>query len=127
MKKLQYFIDLDKQFLKDVQTLGAEGWIKYMADDIVFAQINYMNIGEGKELASKVFNQHYKTENIYYSWESRNFDISEDQTLVNYISEFYFQEMINDKKLEYEGVYIFTWKLVNGEYKISKMITGWKS
>lgn len=127
MNELQYFIDLDKKFLNDIQTLGAEGWIKYMADDIVFAQVNYMNTGKGKELATKVFNQHYKTEDIYYTWESRDFDISEDQTLVNYVSEYYFHETINGKKLEYVGIYVFTWKLVNGEYKLSKMITGWKS
>lgn len=125
--KEQLFIELDRQLLQDVQTYGAEGWIKHMAEDIVVAQVNYMNVYAGKELVSNNLEVHYETPGIYYTWEPSNFDISNDLSLVSYLAKFYFEEIINDKVLEFEGYYTFTWKLVNGGYKLAKMIAAWKT
>jgi hypothetical protein len=105
-----------------VNTLGVEGWLKYLSDDVIFATPGHHQSVKGKDTVRKRLEGLYTADKVLYHWDVDYVDVSDDYTMAYSYSMFTYKVIKGKDKKVYIGKDCNVWKLEYGEYKVVMQI-----
>jgi len=115
-------MDLEKSYCADVNSLGVQGWLKYLSDDVVFTTHGHGRSVKGKDCVKKRLEGLYNSDKVFYTWDVQCVDVSDDYTLAYSYSLYTFKIINGEDVRVYIGKDCNIWKLINGVYKVVMQI-----
>lgn len=119
---VQKIKQLEIAYCNDVNTLGVEGWLKYLADDCIFTTSGHHKSVKGKDTIKKRLDGLYKSDKVMYHWDVEYVDVSDDFTMAYSYSLYTYKVINKDEKKVYIGKDCNIWKNINGKYKVVMQI-----
>ena len=119
---IQEIKELELAYCRDVNTLGVEGWMKYLSDDCMFTTVGHHQSIKGKETIKKRLKGLYTADYVLYHWDVEFVDVSDDYTMAYSYSVYTYKVIKGEDKKVYIGKDCNIWKLIHGEYKVVMQI-----
>lgn len=116
-KVLEEIKEIDKQFCKDSELNGVDGWMKYFAVDSIMITSGERENIIGKENIYKYMRDFFNS-SLRFEWEPTLYDVSEDLSF-GYTSGVFLREFKKEGEIIIEkGKYISIWKKIDNDWKI---------
>lgn len=117
-KECKILMDLDRQFCKDSQKLGKDGWAKYLSVHAIMGTKSHEPYIENRNKIISLIGMVYLLDHIDFTWEPHHCFISDDNTLGVTTGTYHRTYVIEGKNLDEKGKYMTVWRKEEGDWKI---------
>lgn len=115
---MKHLLRLDNNFCQESLKIGEKAWDNILSDEAVMVTGGHRDYITGRENIVKGMKNLYQLEDLYFVWEPRIADVSDDHTM-GYTSGIYTRTYkYNGEKHKEIGKYTSIWKLIDGIWKI---------
>ena len=119
---IKHIKELERSYCDDVSKHGPQGWLKYLADDVVFTTSGHHPDVRGKDTVRKRLEGLYKADYVLYHWDVEHVDVSDDFTLAYSYSTYTYKIRNSGEQHVYIGKDCNIWKKIDGKYKVIMQI-----
>ena len=115
---IKELMNIDIEFCEECKIHGANGWVKFFADDGVMATSSERDDIIGKENIHRAISKVFDLEDISFTWEPVYCDVSDDLSFGHTSGTSIIKFIKNGEEIIQHGKYSSVWKKIDGKWKV---------